>query len=57
MLWILSVSSVTRQGTNSDKDNAQHERASNELAVEVAEDTWQKIEQNIYSHTFNEPLC
>lgn len=57
MLWILSVSNVTRQATNSERDNAEHERANNELAVEVGEDTWQKTEQNKHNHTFNEPLC
>lgn len=44
MSWILSESHVTRQGTNRDRDNAAHERANNELAVEEGEDTWNQKE-------------
>ena len=44
MSWILSESHVTRQGTNRDIDNAAHERANNELAVEEGEDTWNQKE-------------
>lgn len=42
ILWILSVSSVTSDGTSSDNDRAAQERANSELAVEVGEDTWKE---------------
>lgn len=45
MSWILSESVVTRQGTNRERDNAAHDRANNELAVEEGEDTWNKKER------------